>query len=530
MQSNITSSVNAEATARANAVSAEATRAQAAEENLRQLYNSLSQSQPIPVTALPATGEAGKIYRLAGTTSYADYMYAEGALTTPIKMAEYDNAIDDEPTAGSENLVKSGGVNNTLYNRYFEPVDHDSTQDGFLGIGGNIYDYGGYVVKLYNVRPGEKFHLKCNDTLTAPNIAYYNIYSSNEPSASSLLVAGDPLDGAFEKDITIPSGGVLLAVSWRMAWEYYTIATKEKEILKVEERVQNSLFLSVKDGDIKINQKYNSTKDFQYWMKICGPNNIMALYQYGYMDNLSDMVSRGNPNTYIPTNTDWIGPYVMYAVHNHNEHSGFTGGWHDYNNNPTGRTSEYKVYADGKEITGSTALYCNEVRLDVLNYIQAGNTTEPDGSGREVLTEQVTYIFKDGRMYVSNIITALEDIEIALYYGMQVNGFWNKLKFFASDITEYPWNSSSSEVTNQIKTNDIISQMVCYDGNGHQVIAHLYNVGLGEFKSNNAGYKAFASGLKAYYYLIGTSYKQVAEGKQLYWKGWYEFTDKDTLL
>lgn len=96
----------------ANAVNIEKTRAEKAEEQLRQAYEALSQSQPIPVTELPATGEAGKIYRLAGTTSYADYMYAEGALTTPIKMAEYDNAIDDEPTTGSSNLVKSGGVYN----------------------------------------------------------------------------------------------------------------------------------------------------------------------------------------------------------------------------------------------------------------------------------------------------------------------------------------------------------------------------------------------------------------------------------
>lgn len=95
-------------------ISSEKTRAQTAEEQLRTLYNNLQQSKPVPVDTLPATGEAGKIYRLAGTTSYADYMYAEGALTTPIKMAEYDNAIDDEPTAGSNNLIKSGGVFKTL--------------------------------------------------------------------------------------------------------------------------------------------------------------------------------------------------------------------------------------------------------------------------------------------------------------------------------------------------------------------------------------------------------------------------------
>jgi len=82
-------------------------------EMLQQIYNSLSQSDAIPVTQLPDTGEAGKIYRLAGTTSYADYMYDASDLTTPIKMAEYDNAIDAVPTVNSNNLVKSGGVYKT---------------------------------------------------------------------------------------------------------------------------------------------------------------------------------------------------------------------------------------------------------------------------------------------------------------------------------------------------------------------------------------------------------------------------------
>ena len=108
---------NVESTLQTN-INVEITRAQTAEEQLRTLYNNLQQSQPIPVTELPITGEAGKIYRLAGVTSYADYMYAEDALTIPIKMAEYDNAIDDKPTAGSNNLVKSGGVDELISKIY----------------------------------------------------------------------------------------------------------------------------------------------------------------------------------------------------------------------------------------------------------------------------------------------------------------------------------------------------------------------------------------------------------------------------
>lgn len=51
--------------------------------------------------------ETNTIYREYGESSYADWMY-NGA--TWVKLAEYDNAIDDTPTKDSENLVKSGGV------------------------------------------------------------------------------------------------------------------------------------------------------------------------------------------------------------------------------------------------------------------------------------------------------------------------------------------------------------------------------------------------------------------------------------
>jgi hypothetical protein len=37
-------------------------------------------------------------------------MYRSTDLTTPVLMATYNNAIDETPTSGSNNLVKSGGV------------------------------------------------------------------------------------------------------------------------------------------------------------------------------------------------------------------------------------------------------------------------------------------------------------------------------------------------------------------------------------------------------------------------------------
>lgn len=82
-------------------------------DTLQSAYQSLSQSAIEVVDTLPQTGEANKIYRLVGTTSYSDYMYNTDDLTTPIPMATYNNGIDNIPIQNSDNIVKSGGVYKT---------------------------------------------------------------------------------------------------------------------------------------------------------------------------------------------------------------------------------------------------------------------------------------------------------------------------------------------------------------------------------------------------------------------------------
>lgn len=101
-----TAAISNEATVRANAVNSEATRAQAAEQLLQEQYNALTQSDII-VGVLPSSGTKNKIYRVPGTNTYSDYMWNGSSF---VKMATYDNAIDDEPIVGSNNLAKSGGI------------------------------------------------------------------------------------------------------------------------------------------------------------------------------------------------------------------------------------------------------------------------------------------------------------------------------------------------------------------------------------------------------------------------------------
>ena len=86
---------------------------------LQDLYNALQQSAPVviePTDTWPvANPSTTVIYRVVDRVNtppqyYSDYMFRASDLTTPVLMAQYDNAIDPRPKKGSQNLVTSGGV------------------------------------------------------------------------------------------------------------------------------------------------------------------------------------------------------------------------------------------------------------------------------------------------------------------------------------------------------------------------------------------------------------------------------------
>ena len=88
---------------------------------LQAAYSGLTQSDVVVVATTDtwpvSNPQQNTIYRVVDRVNtppqyYTDYMWNG---TTMVQMAQYNNAIDDVPTAGSNNLVKSGGVFNTQY-------------------------------------------------------------------------------------------------------------------------------------------------------------------------------------------------------------------------------------------------------------------------------------------------------------------------------------------------------------------------------------------------------------------------------
>lgn len=78
--------------------------------------NAVNKQDVIPVDTLPAvsTADPKKIYRVVSENSYTDYMVNASGNDWK-KLATYNfPGIDNKPTAGSDNLVKSGGVADTI--------------------------------------------------------------------------------------------------------------------------------------------------------------------------------------------------------------------------------------------------------------------------------------------------------------------------------------------------------------------------------------------------------------------------------
>lgn len=143
-------------------VSAETSRAQAAESALQNNIEALTKSDIVVVADHTSVSSPDPltIYREQGTNTYSDWMYQNGSW---MKMAEYDNAIDDEPTAGSDNLVKSGGVANLLYEEIKTNIDLSESLVGLymnVGVGmekPSITELSGFLTKNLPCTTGQKY-------------------------------------------------------------------------------------------------------------------------------------------------------------------------------------------------------------------------------------------------------------------------------------------------------------------------------------------------------------------------------------
>ena len=298
-------------------------------------------------------------------------------------------------------------------------------------------------------------------------------------------------------------------------------------------RQANQLKVSWDGENIYVARKYIMSHDLIVILGPCGGNSLTQLKRLTYVANPSDTICATNSigPTYV-SSTDWVGPYWMVANNNGNANSGFTGGWHAYNGDftgsPTARTDQVRIFADNKLLTaGAHNVQSDYVKVEVENYIQAGNTKEPNGNGREVLKEVVCYLFHNDTINVTVSGKALEHITIENYYGLQAC-FGGTVRMFCAD------SIFTCQTNGYNGTMARVHAAECTMGNGHQVICLLDSVGLGiqdHFNActvdTNRQYCFTSPYGKTYFRLVGEIGMPLQQGDSFYWKGAYIFKEKN---
>lgn len=202
----------------------------------------------------------------------------------------------------------------------------------------------------------------------------------------------------------------------------------------------------------------------------------------------------------------------------------FTGGWHGSNGNGTGMATSkmisLSVTVNGKAISKNKTYYGN-VEVNVENLIQAYNTIN---SGICVLKEAVKLSFTPKKVGITVTATALEDVLLEKYYGLQVqSSSWRGQIVYSNGKTgTYGKYSDSGPASNSIAESfTITSQNGAYKLKAK--IDREYGLGKLEFLSPQLP-SAFAESYgKVYFNLINGKPVEVLKGKSLGWRGSYEF-------
>ena len=170
-------------------------------------------------------------------------------------------------------------------------------------------------------------------------------------------------------------------------------------------------------------------------------------------------------------------------------------------------------------------MYCKEIIVKVRNQVEGSNTHSLE---RVILDEYVTYIFKDGKLFVEVCLVPIENLTMLSYYGLQFTSalatYFNSIQYIGSLSNEF--NNTVADGTNTGILNDELLDTFVLTGNNIKFICYVDKTyGLGTRENANGTDTSFMiNGIKLYSNLIRKSTVMTAR-KPYFWRGYYEIKD-----
>ena len=255
-----------------------------------------------------------------------------------------------------------------------------------------------------------------------------------------------------------------------------------------------------------------------------GNNNMMLVFKPCGVNNLpqiKDLYKNGIKM--LDGNTDFISPFIVAGdsqfAGDKTESFEFTGGYHGYNGDgtgtPTARNIFYKVEAN-----------INKCKIIVVNNIQGFNTKKSDGSGKEILQEEIIYTISPCKINVDVKLTALEWCRISTYMGLQAqNTPWDTKILICDDDTHKQWMSLAYQnINGGNKTQSSCNKLILNKGNDYLEMKIDSSYGLGKLKyvSDTSPLMWCADYNKTYFNLVKDKDLTLNKNDIIYWSGEYK--------
>lgn len=186
--------------------------------------------------------------------------------------------------------------------------------------------------------------------------------------------------------------------------------------------------------------------------------------------------------------TDWVGPY-MCKLQSEPTNYTFVGGHHDKSGGtppagtPSSRSSGFQLMIDELEIENSDGQYnCAKLVAKTSNFVQTNNPA----STQEILRQDVTFTITDLGVYVEIETTALDDIRIDRFYGIQCyarEGF-SEVRFFEDQTSA---GVLSADAAGNPEPNTVVRSILHYNLDGNVFSSFISNDSAGDFRYKSAG-------------------------------------------
>lgn len=299
------------------------------------------------------------------------------------------------------------------------------------------------------------------------------------------------------------------------------------------ESVKPPLYISFENELLNVITKYNDTKDLRVKMQKRGANNLFEFSGFYLINNLEQDTSPSPTSgaKLFEVGSDFFAPYQINAINNIDGDdlggTDFTGGNHAYDGgstgSPTARTVDLQVFVDGRKVTNFKG-YASFVDIYWSNRIQASNTKKADGTGREVLQENIHLYYDGNKWHIDNTIEFLEKLKWQVHYGLQAQTLpWNS-KIFYHNADNRKWNDASTS-SNSI-SKDCNKVTLYKDDNRLDIELELDGLGKKQFNTNQ-NYGAFvSSGGKVYFNLVNSGTTILDAGDTFSFRGAYKFYSK----